>query len=538
MLGENSGDAQQRVEMAGRSYGCDQYLHAGRNTGTSGLFQVVPFFFLVAGVARLTGRFIRLHPRNSCCTNSGVMPQKTTLASCWNRSFLRVFRRRSVFMKRLSLTPVENDTSAGVVHTSSSIDTDFIRPLGIVERFLSLLDQTQPTHFSVAAEIEGPTTLTSWRSALDAVQRRHPFFSVCIDDDDDSHLYFRRITGAQIPLRVIHAGNAEFPWEREIERELSTRFDPRQGPLIRVVLLYQPDKSLLILTTYHAIGDGMSTAFAIRDMLRALSGERLEPLSPLPSMEDLLGMKQTTPVRPISKTPFSTRPERVAATILEARDASPHVKKLRLSTELSSTLLDRSRQEKTTIHGALCAALVLAGRQVFSTWDNPVRIHSPVDLRRLLQLGDDYMQLASGGIAAVNPYMISGFWDIARFMKSGLAPAQSLDGVIAGVGGLNDLLLQGLDSQTLSRLARESHAHEATLTNLGKLPFDTSFGDLKLTSIWGPAINLDAENGQTVGAATVNGSVSLLYTSSTPAPFLLEVMEQLMVAACTHAEKA
>jgi hypothetical protein len=432
-------------------------------------------------------------------------------------------------IKNELLTPAANNVSAEMVN-ASSIDTEGIRPLGTMERCLWLLDQTHPTNFSIAAEIEGPTTLTSWRSAFDAVQRRHPFFSVCIDEDEKANPYFRRVVRTQIPLRVVDNKNAESQWEREIESELSVRFDPKRAPLIRVVLLHQPNRSILILTSYHPIGDGISMAFAIRDTLRALAGEKLEALPPLPSMEDLLGMPQAFPARTVS-TSSSIRPEKAAATIQKNTDAVPHVKGLRLSTELTSRLLSRSRQEGTTVHGALCAAIVLAGRQVFSAWDNPIRIHSSVDVRRLLQLGDNYMQLAFGGIVAVNPDTMPGFWDMARFMKSGLTPAQSLDAVIAGLGGLN-ALLQGLDSQAFSEVAKVSHAHEATLTNLGNVPFDTSFGDLKLTSMWGPAINLAAENGHTIGAATANGSLCLLYTSSTPTASLLEVMEQLIVAAC------
>jgi hypothetical protein len=448
---------------------------------------------------------------------------------------MSVFCLKGVFMKDELLTPVEDNASAEMVHTSSPIGGEVIRPLGTMERCLWLLDQTHPIHFSIAAEIEGPTTLTSWRSALDAVQLRHPFFSVCIDKDDESSPCFRRVAGTQIPLRVVDGKDAEPQWERELERELSTRFDPKQAPLIRAVLLHQPNKSMLIFTAHHSIGDGISMAFAIRDTLRALSGEKLETLPPVPSMEDLLGMPQTPPARPFSKTSWGTGAERVAATIDMNTGWAPRVKGLRLSTELTSKLLRRSRQERTTLHGALCAALVAAGRQVFSAWKNPIRIHSSVDARRLLQLGEHYMQLAFGGIVAVNPETMADFWDIARFMKTGLAPAQSVAGISAGLGRLNDLLLQGLDSHTLSQVAKKANAHEATLTNLGNLPFDTSFGDLKLTSMWGPAIELDGENGQTVGAATANGSLCLLYTSSSPSPSLLHVMEQSLVAACNRA---
>lgn len=416
--------------------------------------------------------------------------------------------------------------------TSSSINVGVIRPLGTMERFLWLLDQSHAMHFSIAAEIQGATTLTSWRSALDMVQRRHPLLSVCIDKDENSGLYFRRVAGRQIPLRVVDAKSAESHWEREVERELSTRFDPKEAPLIRVVLLHQTNKSMAIFTSYHPIGDGMSMALAIRDTLRALAGEKLETLPPLPSMEDLLGMPQTFPGRLATEMLSDTRPERAAATFLKNTDATLHVKGLRLSAELTSKLLSRARREGTTVHGALCAALVFAGRRVFGAWHNPVRINSPVDARRLLQPFENYMVLAFGGIVAVNPDALPDFWDLARFMKSGLARAQSVEGVIAGLGAIDGLLLQGLDSQALAQDEKKSQAYEATVTNLGILPFHSGFGDLKLTSLWGPAINLRAENGQTVGAATVNGSLCLLYTSPAPVPSLLEVMEQLMVGAC------
>src|SRR5215470_5607446 len=56
-----------------------------------------------------------------------------------------------------------------------------IRPLGSTEHLFWLLDQGSPMHFSLAAQIEGHATVGEWRAALDHVQRRHPFFSVCIE---------------------------------------------------------------------------------------------------------------------------------------------------------------------------------------------------------------------------------------------------------------------------------------------------------------------------------------------------------------------
>jgi hypothetical protein len=62
---------------------------------------------------------------------------------------------------------------------------------------------------------------------------------------------------------------------------------------------------------------------------------------------------------------------------------------LSLNANLTANLQDRVRQERTTVHGALCAALVLAGRQLSADWrDIPPRILSPINTRRLLHAGE------------------------------------------------------------------------------------------------------------------------------------------------------
>jgi hypothetical protein len=53
-----------------------------------------------------------------------------------------------------------------------------VRPLGALEEFIWLLDQTRPAHFVMAAEVSGSTILSDWWQALDFVQARHPLLSV------------------------------------------------------------------------------------------------------------------------------------------------------------------------------------------------------------------------------------------------------------------------------------------------------------------------------------------------------------------------
>src|SRR5258707_6654056 len=77
--------------------------------------------------------------------------------------------------------------------TISASET-LIRYLGPSEAYFWLSNQNSWKHFVVAAQIKGETTTASWRTALDAVQRRHPLLGVCIDADDSGAPFFRLST--------------------------------------------------------------------------------------------------------------------------------------------------------------------------------------------------------------------------------------------------------------------------------------------------------------------------------------------------------
>src|ERR1700687_3317654 len=98
-----------------------------------------------------------------------------------------------------------------------------VRYLGPSEAYFWFSNQNSWKHFVLAAQIAGRTTAASWRTALDAVQRRHPPLSVCIDADKSGAPYFRFLSAPGIPLQTM-PGDASQGWEDEMETELSTPF--------------------------------------------------------------------------------------------------------------------------------------------------------------------------------------------------------------------------------------------------------------------------------------------------------------------------
>jgi hypothetical protein len=51
-----------------------------------------------------------------------------------------------------------------------------VRPLGALEEFIWLLDQSRPAHFVMAAEVSGSTILSDWWRALDSYRRAVLYF--------------------------------------------------------------------------------------------------------------------------------------------------------------------------------------------------------------------------------------------------------------------------------------------------------------------------------------------------------------------------
>jgi hypothetical protein len=140
--------------------------------------------------------------------------------------------------------------------------------------------------FVVAAQITGETTTASWRTALDAVQRRHPLLGVCIDADDSADPYFHLLPELRIPLQIV-PGDALQGWEDKMETELSTPFPVEDALLVRAVLLHEAHRATILLTAHHSIADGLSVALIVRDILEALSGKPLEALPVPQPQEDL-----------------------------------------------------------------------------------------------------------------------------------------------------------------------------------------------------------------------------------------------------------
>jgi NRPS condensation-like uncharacterized protein len=389
-----------------------------------------------------------------------------------------------------------------------------------------LMDQASPVHFAVTAQITGRTNPRDWRSALNRVQERHPLLSVHIENQPGRGPWFKHVPNVPIPLRIVEKEPAT-SWETEVGKELATPFDSNRAPLIRAVLIQGVDEAAFILVGHHAVVDGKSLVYLLRDTLRVLTGAPLETLPVPPATDEMLAL-DFPQLRPDDGKPAHS--EAVGTpSIYRPRDgARPTIRGLRLPPDLTASLKRRSRYEGATVHGAICAALARGGRLVLKSWrQKPVRVMSPVDARPALQVGDDCGVFLSAATVAFGEEAMS-FWDLARYATNSVASAKSRASIAAVTGALRQAIDDRFDVTAAAVLAAQAFAREAMLTNLGAVPFGGRFGHLTVRALWGPTVLSGFVGEQTIGVATLDGSLYLTHACHTPPNGLLTAMHDIL----------
>src|SRR3984885_8786456 len=408
-----------------------------------------------------------------------------------------------------------------------------VRALGAREHMFWLMDQKHPVHLTVTAEVKGVTKAQSWRNALDAVQKRHPILSTSIKRNEAGQPALYQVGAAPIPLRVVD-GRVQEHWELELDREMALPFTPEQAPLIRTVLIHKPESAVLIIIAHHAIADGMALVFLIRDLLQVLSGEQIEAFSFSSSGEELLKKLPKREEIVQAEALQARAPATEPALYREDDGLAPRASARKLDENLTAALKERARREGTTVQGALCAALVLAGRKTSSTWrKQSVRVMSPVNARAHLGAGEACgLYLGAGAMIRFQPGASGDFWELARFSKQKISPSQTLQSLSTSLHGLEAIMTKDMDVETAAQISAGAFARDLMVSNLGQMPYESEFGKLKLEAVWGPTALQGLDGEQNVGIATTNGAIRLLHASYSLIPHLLENTELILRAAC------
>jgi hypothetical protein len=390
--------------------------------------------------------------------------------------------------------------------------TPLTRNLGAFEHLIWSTDQWSPRHFVFVARIEGGSiSVVHLHRALLAAQRRHPALRAAIDVDPQG---YPRFVPADSPVQLcVVDRDGEAQWRGEAERQLRNPFPAGHGPLLRATLVRGESVSELILAAHHSIGDGISAMFLVRDLLESLEGHALDELPARPCLEDFIGSEAAAQVGP--STSFSeSAPVEIPG--------SPQVVSVDIEPRDVETLLARCREERTTIQGALLAAVLLELRNgPFS------RCLAPVSVRHLCSpIADDFGLYIAAGVAVLDGH--SDFWPLARRAREEVANALDPDALRRHAAAMISYMAQNREPRCTYQDYRRGVNYGAVLSNLGRFPIMPRVRQFRVTAIY-PVLNIELEPVIAVGTAGGRMSLTLTFHGSPGVELLLSIVRECWI---------
>ncbi len=314
-----------------------------------------------------------------------------------------------------------------------------------MERAFWLLDRGTCVNGLGVVTVRGPLDDKLVQAGLGQLQQRHPLLRMQVVGDDRSLRFSENAVGA-IPLRVVRQKSAE-QWLQIAEHELNLRFTVPHEPLMRVTMLMSPGKSELIITTHHVIADALSIVFLVRDLLTSVAallearGQALPAATTLPLLPPMparlprsaRGLSRLGHMNAFFHKHVLGRPRHAIRKLPIEQPAPPEARRncllqRVLSPPLTRALRQRAQDEGASIHGALCAALLLGTAQVAYAAEvaagdaTTVGCFAPVNLR-------DKLEPAVAGDLGVYISQVTTFhqivplpplWQLARDVKTQL----------------------------------------------------------------------------------------------------------------------
>jgi hypothetical protein len=417
------------------------------------------------------------------------------------------------------------------------------RKLGHLEQAMETLNSRAKTwNIVTISRIKGPLSEEILSQSLDMVQCRHPRLNSHIVRSKNS-LYFQTEGTAKIALRVVNKLNNE-QWTEVVDEEMNEKIDSSQC-LMRVVLIHlfnEKHISYLISTVHHAIADALSCIQLHSEILtysqKIISDEVINSvtLSPLPPIEEIIpeltkGLKGN-----INSTLFMLRlgfqkvwyqPKTLGfenyAPIAQRRCNIAH---RQLDPDLTQKFVNLCRQKNTTVHSALCAAMMFTvARKITQGHKKDIQVSclSYLDLRRRLKpiISDEHLAVLAASIMEFHTIKANtSFWELARNVKQKLEN-RTQRGDIFKMMSVAKHLINFCFKQP------KQVAATVSVSNIGKISIPKFYGEFELEEISFAGSHALYAGVFVINAATFQGKMLLNFVFSQPA-ISQETMEVLV----------
>lgn len=385
-----------------------------------------------------------------------------------------------------------------------------------------LASKIQSINFALTARLRGDLSPDPFRAALDKVRLKYPALSMRLIETAHRQVALIPDPDLEIPVRLVERRGPE-QWANEVAAELGRPFDLLNDAPLRLVWLRGEDASELSFICPHALADGLSVVYLIRDFLEFLERPEatVQPLPPAPAMSeglpDFPGKRALVWQFKIKAAAFQCLLKLAPQQPLPPRKPVAYqLLTWELTPAQTAALVQRSHSENTTVHAALSAACLRAfGELRGNGWKR--RLQSPLSLRERLSppAGEAFGLYVNLVELPVDCAPQRDFWDIAREIKQSLARCAENRRVFRSLIEGN-IMMDRLGAVIAPEFVAQSFltvAYDLSITNLGRLNLPTQAGGLQLDAVYGPALGGNPDD-IVLGVATVGGKMafSLAFT--------------------------
>ena len=327
-----------------------------------------------------------------------------------------------------------------------------------------------------------------FRRAICASLKCHPLAGATIQSDNKGLSFFKRIDLAD-ELSVVNID--EHNREEEIIEDFINAKIAVENTLYKFLLIrLSEDKWRLVFAFHHSICDGRSIYRFFRGLVndynKLVSGRSVElgTLKLAPPIDEyspdaVTCLSDDDIVSMIQTEIDEAAPQNVFPALMDKGDSNklaPRIKRcsLRFTSELSSSLIDRARENATTISGALSASLQYAIMRVgeIDGLGNTMSIKYAVDLRERFAFDQSQNQLNCYVIAVNDFQQVKNRFDIENFWSLAGDVSQSLKRYVTSDSAFVNIRALGIEKKPVN-------AHVASmLSNIGRVDLESISGEL------------------------------------------------------------
>lgn len=439
----------------------------------------------------------------------------------------------------------------------------FKRKMSGPERVLMML----PLHVVMVANIQGRVDAKQFVAVLETLRERHTLLAVrIVIDEQDTAWYVQN----DVPEFHIHtiARTTDNQWMHSVVEEMKTSFPIETGPLVRFSLVQSPETSDLIICAHHAICDGMSLTYLIRDILQQLAElERIVERLPEPPAITRETVPSPPPSNIISKgiiglfnkiwerkkIRFDTSDMEKLHRVFWKQHQGASVLAWKCSGAETETLVSHCREEHVTVNTAIWTAFLAAQHDVQRD-TAPYRASAglAVSTRDKLNrpVGEAFGFYAAS-LSTTLPYdPQQNFWDNARIVHEKIQASLAKTNLFRSLSAdyLAPTLLDSLyfskyglvknrlSDTLLQQMRWQQASYGYAITNVGRMNIPTSYGDYQINSVYGPIVYSDV-NEKTMGVMTVGNTMTFLmsYNQAIVASHIAEALRDSAMDYLAHA---